>query len=86
MKTVVITGATSGIGYAVAEAMLGHGWHVVLVGHTQANGEQAARQLREAHPDGRIACFYGDLMQQREVNRVADEVLAYLDPSGMASP
>ena len=79
MKTVVITGATSGIGYAVAQAMLGHGWHVVLVGHTQANGEQAAGQLREAYPDGRMACFYGDLMQQREVNRVADEVLAYLD-------
>ncbi len=78
MKTVVITGATSGIGFAIAKAMLGQGWRVLLVGHTQENGEKALAALREAFPQGEISCFCGDLMQQREANRIADELLAYL--------
>ena len=61
MKTVVVTGATSGIGFAVAQAMLALGWRVLLVGHTRENSEKAIDALREAFPQGEMACFSGDL-------------------------
>ncbi len=78
MKTIAITGATSGIGYAVASAMLSQGWRVLIIGHTRENTEHALASLQAAYPSGEAACFCGDLMQQREVRRIADEVLAYL--------
>ena len=78
MKTIAITGATSGIGYAVAVAMLHQGWRVLMIGHTKENSENTLAKLQSAFPDGVMASFYGDLMQQREVHRVAEEVLAYL--------
>ncbi len=34
MKTIVITGATSGIGFAVAEEMCARGWNVIGIGHS----------------------------------------------------
>lgn len=79
MNTAVITGATSGIGFAIAQSLLGAGWRVLLVGHTLENGERALAALRETYPKGCMACFYGDLMQQREVHRIADALQRTLD-------
>ena len=78
MNTAVITGATSGIGFAVAKKLLDMGWRVLLVGRTAENCGKALAALRTTHPGGEIAFFYGDLMQQREVNRVAAELNEYL--------
>lgn len=78
MNTAVITGATSGIGFAVAQKLLSMGWRVLLVGRTRENCEKALAALREMYPHREIAFFHGDLMQQREVNRLAGEINAYL--------
>ncbi len=78
MQTAVITGATSGIGYATADALLKKGFHVLIIGRTMHNTLQALSSLREAYPHASINGFYGDLMQQDEVHRVADEIIAYL--------
>ncbi|WP_020182756.1 SDR family NAD(P)-dependent oxidoreductase [Methylotenera sp. 1P/1] len=44
-KTVVITGASSGIGFALAEAYLKRGYHVVGNGRTQDRLDEAAKKL-----------------------------------------
>ena len=77
--TAVITGATSGIGFAVAKRLLDMGWRVLLVGRTQENCEKTLAALGKMYPAGEMAGFYGDLMQQREVNRVAGELNSYLE-------
>ena len=78
MKTVIITGATSGIGLAVATKLVKKGYFVIGVGHSIENCDKAKKYILSEKPDGKIKYFVADLMQQREVNRVADVLEAYL--------
>ncbi|MDD5018259.1 MAG: SDR family NAD(P)-dependent oxidoreductase [Eubacteriales bacterium] len=79
MKTAVITGATSGIGFAVAEALAAKGWRVIGVGRTAENCGAARARLLKARPDVDVLYFWGDLSEQNDVHRVADEITGHLD-------
>jgi len=79
MKTVIITGATSGIGLAAARKFAGKGYRVVGIGHSEANCEKAKNSLLSAYPEASIVYFSGELMQQREVLRVAEELKEYIN-------
>lgn len=91
MKTVVITGATSGIGFAVLKEMLNMDYTVLAIGHTEKNIEKARTEIQKEFPGkamnattapftkAEIQFFHGDLMQQSEVRRIASEVIRYLE-------
>ena len=55
MKSVVITGASGGIGGACAELFAENGWGVLAC---YKNGEEQARLLSEKNHSGRIVPFY----------------------------
>ena len=78
MKTVIITGATSGIGFETARKLVGKGYFVIGVGHSKANCDRAEKQIMAANPSGKIIYFVADLMQLEEVSRVAGELEKYL--------
>ena len=78
MKTVVITGATSGIGLEVARQLTRKGYTVLGVGHSKLNCEKAKEDIMSQKPKGKIVYFAAELMRQSEVNRVADELEAYI--------
>ncbi len=78
MKTVVITGATSGIGLAVARKLAQHGHNIIGVGRDEARCQSAYEKILAQKPEGKIRFFTADLMQQREVNRLAEEITGYL--------
>ena len=82
MKTVVVTGATSGIGLAVCEALAANGFRIIGIGHSGENCREALEKLSAANPGLEHVFFHGDLMQQTEVRRVAGEVRAQLDQNG----
>ncbi len=82
MKTAIITGATSGIGFEAAKALAAGGWSVICVGRSKENSESAKTRLLETLPDADITFVYGDLAQQSEVNRVADEISVSLAARG----
>ncbi len=82
MKTVVITGATSGIGFAAAKALAASGARVIGVGRTQDTCEKAKAELLVAVPNADITYVHGDLSSQTDVNAVADEIQSLIATSG----
>lgn len=81
MKTVVITGATSGIGLETAKKLARKGFRVLGVGRSTGRCETAENAVRAAAPGAETKYFTVDLMQQREVNRLAEELTEYIDRS-----
>jgi retinol dehydrogenase 14 len=73
-RTVLITGATSGIGRATALALATMGAHVAITGRDLGRTENAAREISAA--GGRtVDVFVADLSSQAQVRRLAGEVL-----------
>lgn len=53
-KTIVITGANSGLGFEAAKALAAKGAEVVLTVRTLSKGEDAVQQIRAAHPTATV--------------------------------
>ncbi|HKD80546.1 MAG TPA: SDR family oxidoreductase [Candidatus Angelobacter sp.] len=75
-KTVVITGATSGIGRVAAEKLAGMGARMVLVARDKTRGEASLARLRELAPGLNHSIHYADLSRLAEMKRVAGEIAA----------
>lgn len=73
-KTVVITGATSGIGQVAAEQLAGMGARLVLVARDRARGEAALARLRARAPGATHRVLQADLSRMAETRRVAAEI------------
>jgi NAD(P)-dependent dehydrogenase (short-subunit alcohol dehydrogenase family) len=71
MKTVVITGANSGIGRATAELLAAKNYHVITLCRQAAEGEKTVAALRKINPSAQAENFVVDLSQLSEVKRVA---------------
>jgi NAD(P)-dependent dehydrogenase (short-subunit alcohol dehydrogenase family) len=73
-KTVVITGATSGIGQVAAVRLAAHGARLVLVARDQRRGQETLDQVRASGPGIDHSIHYADLFRLREMKRVATEI------------
>jgi retinol dehydrogenase 14 len=76
-KTVLVTGASGGIGRATALGLATMGAHLAITGRDRGRTEGAAREIREAG-GGQVEVFVRDLSSQSEVRRLVDEVLQNL--------
>lgn len=71
-RSAVVTGATSGIGTAIAHALYEQGYHVLLSGRSSAKGKQLAESF------GRRARFFAaDLTEAGAAGRVVENALAF---------
>lgn len=71
-KKVIVTGAGQGMGRSMAQALIGAGATVALIGR----GQNVVETCREIDPTGKAALpFLADLSQREQIHRVFDEVM-----------
>jgi 3-oxoacyl-[acyl-carrier protein] reductase len=75
-KFAVVSGGATGIGKAVAEALVAEGAEVVLLGRRAELLAAAAAELNQGAGEQRVRAFTGDLSEPEDVARVADEITA----------
>jgi NAD(P)-dependent dehydrogenase (short-subunit alcohol dehydrogenase family) len=75
-KTVVITGATSGIGAVAARRLAEQGARIVIVARDTQRAEETLRELRTANPAAAHSAHFADLSRLRDMKRVAAEIAA----------
>ncbi len=73
-RTVVITGASSGIGLETARALAGQGAHVVMVVRSRARGEAAIADIQRTVPGGSLELALADLYSLAQVRKAAAEL------------
>src|SRR6476620_4454411 len=76
-RTVLVTGATGGIGEATALGLVASGAHVAITGRDRGRTEAAARRLRAAG-SGPVDVFVADMSDQSQVRAMAAEILQRL--------
>ena len=75
-KTVLITGATGGIGRAAAIGLASMGARVGITGRDRARAERAAAAIARESGNPAVDVFVADMSSQTEVWRLAGEVLS----------
>jgi dehydrogenase/reductase SDR family protein 12 len=74
-RVVVVTGANSGLGYAIAARLADLGGRVVLVARNETRGNDALARLRAEHPSAIVELALGDLSSLQSVRSLADTIL-----------
>jgi retinol dehydrogenase-12 len=79
-KTILVTGATAGIGQVTARALAHLGAQVVLLGRNEARCQATVEIIQQANPGGMREAFppqylVADLSDMTQVRRVAQEFL-----------
>jgi len=73
-RTAVVTGASSGIGRAIAETLGGAGAHVFLSGRTATAMEDSSKKIEAA--GGRATCVIGDVRDPAVVRSLVERAVA----------
>jgi NAD(P)-dependent dehydrogenase (short-subunit alcohol dehydrogenase family) len=74
MKSVLVTGASGGIGHETARQLLRLGWRVFVHARSQQQAERSASELMHAADCGAVEAVWGDLSDMREVIALAQQV------------
>jgi NAD(P)-dependent dehydrogenase (short-subunit alcohol dehydrogenase family) len=73
-KTIVITGASSGIGFEAARELAGRGAMVIGVGRSAERCAKAEQTILADFPAARISYVLADLSSQRQVRAAAEKI------------
>ncbi len=82
LKTVVITGATSGIGLASARALAAAGINIIGIGRSKSSCAEAEASIRVEIPAARITYLAADLASQRQVCALGASIRKLIESEG----
>jgi NAD(P)-dependent dehydrogenase (short-subunit alcohol dehydrogenase family) len=73
-KTIVITGATNGIGFCAAQTLANLGHRVILHGRNEAKGSAALARIRGQNPAAQVEFFCADFASLDQVRGLAERM------------
>lgn len=73
-KTALVTGATSGIGEAIAEGLAKRGAKTLLVSRSEDKCRSVAERLRQITGNERVSYYVADLSSRADVNRLTAQL------------
>lgn len=73
-KTVLITGATSGVGKSLSKICAKAGYEVIMVGRNRKKAEVAFRDVTSCSGSKLVRLFLADLSSLKEIEKLANEV------------
>ena len=73
-RTVIVTGANTGLGYETARVLAGRGAHVVIAVRDTAKGDAAANKIRSASPQAEVDVVALDLGSLASVRAAAEQL------------
>ena len=76
IKTILITGATDGIGLETAKRLAPHGHHLLIHGRNPTKLEETQAELMAIKGSGEIRSYKSDLSQMDNVKALASELMA----------
>ena len=74
-KTILVTGATSGIGFVAASQLASMGARVILVGRNESKGELALKKILSSTPQADLKFFCADLSYQQNIKVLVEQLV-----------
>ncbi len=78
-RTVLVTGANSGLGFETARALAAHGARVLMTARDESKGLAAAARVRDESPGADVELVLLDLADLDDVRRAVDQLDGPLD-------
>ncbi|MEV7977103.1 SDR family NAD(P)-dependent oxidoreductase [Streptomyces sp. NPDC086519] len=78
-QTILITGATDGLGRAVARELAAQGASLILHGRSAAKGADLLAELRAAGATGRLSYELADFSSLEDIGKLAERILTTYD-------
>lgn len=73
---ILITGATSGLGFETARELMGMGASVRILGRSQESAETACERLRDLTPGADVHSYVADMSEPSQVREAAERFIA----------
>ncbi|MCL4104347.1 UNVERIFIED_CONTAM: hypothetical protein GTU68_047309 [Idotea baltica] len=75
-KTIIVTGANTGIGFETARSLAAAGGHVIMAGRNRATNEAAIKKIMALHSDANVEFAPLDLASLESVREFCDTLAA----------